>query len=64
MEKEIDKNNLPKNKDQWFRELALKQFHIFNGLVVKIEAQELSKAKNSDVYSLRFPYVVEFRNDK
>ena len=61
---DFDKNNLPKNKDQWFRELALKQFDLFKGKIVKIEAQELSKAKNSDVYSLRFPYVVAFRNDK
>lgn len=61
---DFDKNNLPKNKDQWFRELALKQFDLFKGKIVKIEAQELSKAKNSNVYSLRFPYVVAFRNDK
>ena len=42
---DFDKNNLPKNKDQWFRELALKQFDVFKGKIVKIEAQELSKAK-------------------
>jgi ATP-dependent DNA ligase len=53
------------SKDEFFRSLAVNRFEdLFKGATCTIETQELSKAENSETFSLRFPQFIMLRDDK
>lgn len=52
------------SNDEFFRTYVWLHQDEFIGRTIQLEAQELSKSENSDIYSLRFPVLVMFRDDK
>ena len=52
------------SKDEFFRTYAWNNPDMFIGQTCTIETQELSKAENSETYSLRFPQFLCCRSDK
>lgn len=58
----IDLNQV--SNDEFFRTYVWNHPNEFIGRTAQLEAQELSKSADSDSYSLRFPVLVLFREDK
>jgi ATP-dependent DNA ligase len=56
--------NFVKNKDQWLRKYIWEHKDEFLETVWQIEAQEMTRAENSENFSLRFPQLVMPRPDK
>ena len=52
------------SNDEFFRTYVWEHQDEFIGRTVQIEAQEMSLAEGQDVYSLRFPVLKMFRDDK
>ena len=59
-----DGNPSKMSNDEFFRKYVWENKNDFIGKTVQLEAQELSKSENSESYSLRFPVLVLFRDDK
>ena len=52
------------SNDEFFRTYVFQHPDEFIGRTAQLEAQELSQAEGSETYSLRFPVLVMFRDDK
>ena len=61
-EEGVDLNEV--SNDEFFRTYVWKNKEKFIGRTAQVEAQELSKSEASEDYSLRFPVLVMFRDDR
>ena len=52
------------SNDEFFRTYVFQHPEEFIGRTAQLEAQELSQAEGSETYSLRFPVLVMFRDDR
>lgn len=57
-------SNYVKNKDQWLRSYIWTHQDEFLGMMIMVEAQEMTRAEGSETFSLRFPQFVALRADK